>query len=106
MYVKLFYIKNYESHPTAHQLAETAGEVTGEKFELVNLGSPENLAAEIKRERAADTEGDQEIYPLRQSNQYFYNMFQGLGLLKPLDNDRCPGMNRTSVREVLTNVNY
>ena len=94
------------SRLTARQLAETASEVTETEFELVNLGSLEDLAAKIKRERAADTKSDQEIYPLWQGNQYLYNMFQGLGLLEPLDNDRYPGMNWTSVREVLANVNY
>ena len=94
------------SRLTARQLAETASKVTGVEFELVNLGSLEDLAAKIKRERTADTESDQEVYPLWQGNQYLYNMFQGLGLLEPLDNDRYPGMNWTSVREVLANVNY
>ena len=94
------------SRLTARQLAETASKVTGTEFELVNLGSLEDLAAKIKRERAADTESDQEVYPLWQGNQYLYNMFQGRGLLEPLDNDRYPGMNWTSVREVLANVNY
>ena len=94
------------SRLTARQLSETAGAVTGAKFELVNLGSLEDLAAEIKRERAADTESDKEIYPNWQGNQYLYNMFQGLGLLEPLDNDRYPGMNWTSVREVLANEHY
>ena len=94
------------SRLTARQLAQTAGEVTGAEFELVNLGSLSDLAAEIKRERTADTESDKKIYPNWQGNQYLYNMFQGLGLLEPLDNDRYSGINWTSVREVLANENY
>ena len=94
------------SRLTARQLADTAGEVTGTEFELINLGSLEDLTVKIKRERVANTQSDEEVYPLWQGNQYLYNMFQGLGLLEPLDNDRYSGMNWTSVREVLANVNY
>jgi hypothetical protein len=42
-----------------------------------------------------------EVFPPWQGMQYLYNMYTGLPKLYPLHNDRYPGMQWTSVEEVL-----
>lgn len=90
---------------SARELAALASEMTGSKFELVNLGSLEDLVTAIQRDRAANLESENTVAPMWQLNQYLYNMFQGLGKLEPLDNERYPNINWTSIREMLTQTN-
>ncbi|MBC7920123.1 MAG: NmrA family NAD(P)-binding protein [Ferruginibacter sp.] len=81
------------------ELVTVAGEVTKEKFELVRMGSREELAAHNRRDRAAHPEGEQEIYPGWQQTQYLHSMFSVQN--EPLDNDRYPEVKWTSIRSVL-----
>jgi nucleoside-diphosphate-sugar epimerase len=86
---------------SARELAAVAGEVTNAKFELVRLGSLDELAALIKRDRAADPESEQKPYPRWQGMQYMHNMFSGRAKLEPLDNDRYGNMQWTTARDVI-----
>ena len=81
------------------ELAAVAEEVTNEHFELVRMGSREDLAAYNRRERAAHPEGEQEVYPSWQQSQYVYSMFSAQN--NPLDNDRYPDVQWTRVQDVL-----
>jgi uncharacterized protein YbjT (DUF2867 family) len=85
---------------SARELAEVAGDVMKTKFELVQLGPIEGLAAFIKKERAADPASELQPYPRWQGAQYMHNMSSGLGKLDPLDNARYP-MKWTSARDVI-----
>ncbi len=71
------------------------------KFELVCLGSLDEFAAIIRRVRAADPEGEKELFPKWQGMQYMHSMFSGLAKLEPLDNDRYLDMQWTGAREVI-----
>ena len=55
----------------------------------------------IDRERAADPEGENQVFPKWQSLQYMHNMFSGRAKLDPLDNDRYPGLTWARVRDLL-----
>ncbi|MGC4043943.1 MAG: NmrA family NAD(P)-binding protein [Armatimonas sp.] len=81
---------------SARELATLTG------FELVRLGSLDDLTALIVHTRAADPESEKEEYPAWQGMQYMHNMFSGRAKLEPLDNDRYPTLQWTSVPNVLT----
>ena len=84
---------------SAREMAAVAGEVTKENFELIRMGSLEELAAYNIRERAAHPEGETEVYPNWQRSQYMHSMFSTS--LEPLDNNRYPNLKWTSVEELL-----
>jgi nucleoside-diphosphate-sugar epimerase len=86
---------------SARELASVAGELMKAKFELVCRGSLDDLAALIRRVRAADPEGEKELFPKWQGMQYMHGMFSGLAKLEPLDNQRYAIMQWTSAREVI-----
>lgn len=84
---------------SSRELVKVEEELSGEKFELVDLGSREALAAYNRHERAAHPEGEQEIFPRWQLSQYLHSMFSVQN--NPLDNARYPELHWTSIREVL-----
>ncbi len=86
---------------SARELAAVAGEVTKSTFELVRFGSLDDLAAIIRRVRAADPQGEKELFPKWQGMQYMHNMFSGLAKLEPLDNARYASIQWTSARDVI-----
>lgn len=94
---RLLRIASFQLSPA--ELAEAASEVTGESFTLANMGSLADLAAYNRRERAANPDGEQQLYPRWQQGQYMQSMFSTLN--DPLDNDRYPDVHWTSIREVL-----
>jgi nucleoside-diphosphate-sugar epimerase len=85
---------------SARELAEVAGEVTGEKFRLLRGGGLRRLKILIKIMRTVFPQ-NKALYPPWQGMQYFHNMFSGLAKLDPLDNDRYSSMHWTSVRDIL-----
>ncbi len=86
---------------SARELATVAGELKNARFELVFLGSLGDFVALIRRVRAADPEGEKELFPRWQGMQYMHGMFSGLAKLEPLDNQRYANMRWTSAREVI-----
>ena len=87
---------------SARELAALASEVKNAQFELERLGSLDDLAGMIQRERAADPESEKQLFPRWQAGQYMHNMFSGRGKLEPLDNDRYPNIRWTRVRAVIS----
>ncbi|WP_227699207.1 aromatic alcohol reductase [Spirosoma radiotolerans] len=84
---------------SANELAPIAEDVMHQSFEVVRLGSRDELAAYNQRERTAHPEGEQDVYPNWQRSQYIHSMFSVQN--NPLDNDRYPDITWTSVRELL-----
>ncbi|MEW6184524.1 MAG: aromatic alcohol reductase [Thermodesulfobacteriota bacterium] len=82
-------------------LAEAAGAATGKPFRLLRAGSLKRLGRMIKFTRAVFPQ-PKAIYPPWQGMQYMYNMYTGLPKLDPLDNDRYPGLQWTTVKEFLS----
>ena len=85
---------------SARGLAEVVSEVTGEKFRLFRPGGLKRLAILIKITRAILPKSNT-LYPPWQGMQYMHNMFSGQAKLEPLDNDRYPGMQWKTARDVL-----
>lgn len=86
---------------TARELAEVASEAKGTKYELVRMGSLDELTAWIERERAADPASEAQVFPKWQASQYIRDMFDGRAKLEPLDNARYPELSWKSVRDVI-----
>jgi len=85
---------------SAAGLAVVASEVAGTPFRLLRGGSLKRLQRIIKITRAL-TPNSEAPFPVWQGMQYLYCMFEGGGLLTPLDNQRYPNLHWTSVRTVL-----
>ncbi len=83
-----------------HGLAEAASEATGKEFRPMKAGGLGGLQTMIKITRTLLPKKD-EVFPPWQGMQYLHNMFTGLPKLDPLDNDRYPGIQWTTVKEVL-----
>jgi hypothetical protein len=62
----------------------------GSRFELNHMGSMEGFSTYNKMQRAANPEGENELYPRWQQSQYLYSMF--LTHHDVLDNDRYEGL--------------
>ena len=60
------------------------------KFQLINMGSMEVFSAYNKIQRAANPEGENELYPKWQQSQYLYSMF--IVQHPELNNDRYEGL--------------
>lgn len=84
------------------QLAALASEITGAPFNLVPMGSIEKFAEHNRRERAANPEGEKELYPRWQSGQYMHDMF--CTHHETLDNGRYPNLTWTSARQFLSSL--
>src|SRR4029079_289664 len=85
---------------SARGLASAAIDVTGEPFRLFRAGSLGRLQAVIKVTRTVFP-ARTVLYPPWQGMQYLHNMFSGLAVLDPLDNDRYSRARWTTVRDVL-----
>ena len=81
-------------------MAAAVSDVTGENFRLFRAGGLGRLSTLIKITRAVLFKS-KALYPPWQGMQYMHNMFSGLAKLDPLDNDRYPGMQWTTVRDFL-----
>lgn len=84
----------------AHGLREAATNALGKPFQLLRPGGLGALQTMIKITRKLFPQ-PKEIFPPWQGMQYMHNMFTGLPKLQPLDNNRYPGIQWTSVQEVL-----
>lgn len=84
----------------AHGLREAATNALGKPFQLLRPGGLGALQTMIKITRKLFPQ-QKEIFPPWQGMQYMHNMFTGLPKLTPLNNDRYPGIQWTSVQEVL-----
>lgn len=71
----------------------------GTPYELVRLGSLEDLRAYNKHERAAHPQGENELYAKWQQSQYVQSMFSTHH--ESLDNDRYPGLIWSKLEDVI-----
>ena len=85
---------------SAAGLAAVASEVIGKPFRLMRGGSLKRLQRIVKVTRALTPNSDAP-FPVWQGMQYLYCMFEGSGMLTPLDNQRYPHLHWTGVRAVL-----
>ena len=83
-----------------HGLAKAASAATGNNFRPMRVGGLGGLQTMIRITRTLLPKKD-EVFPPWQGMQYLHNMFTGLPKLKPLDNDRYPGIHWTTVEEIL-----
>jgi uncharacterized protein YbjT (DUF2867 family) len=88
---------------SAAGLATIASEVRGKEFRLLRGGSLGRLQKIIGVTKALIPKSDTP-FPVGQGMQYLYCMFEGSGMLAPLDNQRYPGLQWTGVRSVLAQV--
>lgn len=84
----------------ANGLKETAERISGAKFRLLKAGRLSRLRTIIKITKSLFPQ-KKEIFPPWQGMQYLHDMFTGLPKLRPLDNNRYPGIQWTSIEEVL-----
>jgi len=80
---------------TPRQLARFTDEVLKTPFNLERLGSLDELRRRNDSERAADPEGEREVYPQWQVRQYEHTMFSKHH--ESLDNNRYPDVKWTSL---------
>ena len=86
---------------SARELAAVASEVTERRFRPLWAGNLGMLGMMIKVARTVSRRGEKELYPAWQGMQYMHNMLDGRAKLEPLDNDRYPAIDWTTVRDVL-----
>jgi len=82
---------------TPRELVHFTDEVMKTPFQLVRLGSLDDLSLINKRERAAHPEGENEVYPAWQQAQYEHSMFSRHH--EAVDNDRYSGLKWTNLAE-------
>ena len=83
-------------------LAAIGEEVKGQEFKLVPMGSLEDFAVANIKERAANPEGEKEVFPDWQGKQYLHSMFSVHN--ETLDNDRYPDVEWTSAIDVISKI--
>lgn len=80
-------------------LATAASDALQSKFELVKLGTLDELRRYNNAERSAHPEGENEVFPSWQQSQYMQSMFEAHH--QKLDNARYPDVHWTSLRDVI-----
>ena len=85
---------------SARGLADAASEATGQRFKLLRPGSLGAFDVVIRVTKLL-APGRDELYPPWQGMQYLRDMLGGKAKLARLDNDRYPGIEWTTVRELL-----
>lgn len=94
---KALHIASFQVSP--RELQKFTVEVLGTPFELVSLGTREQLAEANKRERTAHPEGENELYAGWQQTQYLQSMFSTHH--ESLDNERYSNLAWTTLQEIL-----
>jgi uncharacterized protein YbjT (DUF2867 family) len=85
---------------SAAGLMAAASEVSGKQFRLLRGGGLGRLQRISKVVWMLTPKSDSP-FPVWQGMQYLYCMFEGSGMLRPLDNQRYPNLKWTGVRTVL-----
>ncbi|RYE25019.1 MAG: NAD-dependent epimerase/dehydratase family protein [Sphingobacteriaceae bacterium] len=94
---KFLQVASFQISP--NELAALAKDLKNTDFKLVPMGDLAGLSAYNKSQRAADPEGENQLYPKWQQSQYMYSMFS-IQNLHP-DNNRYPEIKWTTARDVL-----
>lgn len=82
-----------------NMLLEKVKEVSGQEFKIHELSSLEHFAEALKKQRAEDPAGENELYAKFQQGQYMYSMFTAQH--DELANDRYEGISWTSGTDYL-----
>ena len=77
-------------------------EVKKQEFKLVPMGSLEDFAAANKKARAANPEGEAQVFPDWQGKQYLHSMFSVHN--ETLDNDRYPDVEWTNASAIISKI--
>lgn len=93
------YLKIASFSVSPHDLVQLSSQFGTESFNLLNMGSMEGFSAYNKAARAANPEGETELYPRWQQAQYIYSMF--FAHHTHLDNERYQDINWLSAEEVI-----
>jgi NAD(P)-dependent dehydrogenase (short-subunit alcohol dehydrogenase family) len=80
-----------------NDLVDLSERIKGAKFKLLNMGTMEAFSAYNKKQRAADPDGETQLYAKWQQSQYLYSMF--LVHHPELDNNRYEGLSWSPVEE-------
>lgn len=83
-------------------LLQLSSQFGTEPFKLVNMGSMEGFSEYNKTARAADPQGETELYPRWQQSQYVYSMF--FAHHTHLDNERYQSLNWSTAEEVIQSI--
>lgn len=83
-------------------LVAIGGEAKKHEFNLVPMGSLEDFAAANKKARAANPEGEKEVFPDWQGRQYLHSMFSVHN--ETLDNDRYDNVDWTSAADIISKI--
>ena len=97
---RILRIASFQVSP--NDLVKIGSEVKGQEFKLVPMGSLEDFAAANKKERAANPEGEKEVFPDWQGKQYLHSMFSVHHEM--LDNDRYPDVEWTSAKDIISKI--
>jgi nucleoside-diphosphate-sugar epimerase len=84
---RILRIASFQISP--NDLVRLANKIKHTEFKLIPMGSLENLSAYNKKERAANPQGENELYPKWQGSQYMHSMFTAQNI--SLDNNRYSG---------------
>ena len=85
---------------SAREMTSILREVTGSEFRLLKAGSLGMLKILIMITRTV-APAKKDLYPAWQGMQYMHDMFEGHAKLNLYDNDRYPGMQWTSLKDML-----
>jgi hypothetical protein len=91
------YLKIASFSVSPNELVALSKTQKGNQYELVDNGSMEDFSAHNKTQRAANPDGENELYPRWQQSQYIYSMF--LAHHDHLDNDRFGSLSWSPVAE-------
>ena len=97
---RILRIASFQISP--NELVSAGEEITKKDFKLVPMGSMEDFSASNKKARAANPEGEKEVFSSWQAMQYLYSMFYVQN--KPLNNDRYSDVEWTSAMDVLSKI--
>ena len=96
------YLRIASFQVSPNELVSIARDIKKTEFKLVPSGSLENHSANNKRDRAANPQGETELYPRWQSSQYMHSMFSVQN--EPLNNDRYSDVKWVSAVDVIAGI--
>jgi hypothetical protein len=97
---RILRIASFQISP--NELVAVGEEVKKTEFKLIPMGSMEDFSSSNKQERAANPEGEKELFPSWQGKQYLHSMFSVQNT--PLDNDRYPDIQWTRAINVIAKI--
>lgn len=97
---KALQIASFQVSP--NELAAMAKEAAGQNFKLIPMGSLEEFSKQIKKQRAQNSAGENELFPAWQGMQYMHGMFSTQH--EALDNNRYPDLKWSSAKDFIKSI--